>query len=319
MAKTQVLDAASGESRYFKSIAEIPLLTIHEERKVALRSQRGDRKARAVLVTSNLRLVVAIAKRYEGHGVALLDLIQEGNLGLDEAAKRYKTRFGAKFSTYAALWIRQKIKLFLNANARPVRLPNYIADRMFKIGKVAGVLSAQLGREPTVEEIAKEMGVPLGKIEMCKSLNQMPCSLNGGVTGADGDETELADVLADDSASSPSESLFSRFRHEELAELLTKLDERDAMILRLRFGIGGRPKMTLQAVGKKLKVSRERVRQLECDALAKLRMWFDRLDSHLGNESITPITKQHRSLSHHRGPARPSSLKMVTNPQVEAD
>ncbi len=243
------------------------LLTAAQEVVLAKRIERGDLAARRQLIESNLRLVVSIAKRYRGLGMPFLDLIQEGTLGLDRAVEKFDWRRGYKFSTYATWWIRQAVQRSLANQASTIRIPIHIGERQRTLSQTARQLEAELGREPTNEELAEATGLPINQVEGALSAASASVSLNQTV-GADG-EGELADLFADREALDPFEQAEESLRRQSIRKALDALPERERRILELRFGLSGEPS-TLEAIGLELDITRERVRQLEHQALSRL-------------------------------------------------
>jgi RNA polymerase primary sigma factor len=255
---------------YLQEIGKTPLLTIAEEVTLARRIRRGDMAARDHMIRANLRLVVKIAMDYKDFGLPLLDLISEGNIGLVKAVERFDPRKGGKLSTYAAWWIKQSIKRALANQSKTIRLPVHLVDKISKMRKMALRLTEELGREPTDEELAIELQIPTAKVSHLKSVSVRPASLDAPLGQEDGSAT-LGDLVGDDSAASPHDSLREKNFNADLREMVSSLDEREAEILRLRFGLDGRDELTLEEVGKKFHVTRERIRQLEYLALSKMR------------------------------------------------
>lgn len=254
---------------YLKEISKIPLLSFEEEKALALRIANGDKEAEDIMVQHNLRLVVSIAKKYTGCGLSLLDLIQEGNTGLIEAAHKYDVNKGFRFSTYATWWVRQKIGRALSDQSRSIRIPAHIAELVSRIKKVTGTLIQKLGRTPTEEELAAVLGVEVDKIKAALDMSQAVSSLD--VPVGDDDETTVGDLQADKSAQNPMTSLISEANRQVIESVLATLNEREANVLRLRFGFNTDHACTLEEIGEVLGVTRERVRQIETKAIKKLR------------------------------------------------
>jgi RNA polymerase primary sigma factor len=244
-----------------------PLLTAAEEVALAKRVERGDPAAKERMINSNLRLVVSIAKRYQGRDLPLGDLVQEGVIGLNRAVEKFDWRRGFKFSTYATWWIRQACQRAISGQSATIRVPTHVHERRVKIARVGGRLEAKLGRPATREELAEAAGLSLQHVEEALDAAAAPVSLNQGV-GSDGD-AELGDLFSDPTAVDPSEEADESFRRQAVRAALATLPERERRILELRFGFEGETK-PLEAIGKELGITRERVRQLEHDAMAKL-------------------------------------------------
>jgi RNA polymerase primary sigma factor len=255
---------------YLQEIGKTPLLTIEEEVTLARRIRRGDKAARDHMISANLRLVVKIAMDYKDFGLPLLDLISEGNIGLIKAVERFDPRKGGKLSTYAAWWIKQSIKRALANQSKTIRLPVHLVDKISKMRRTAMVLTEQLGREPTDEELAIELQIPTSKVAHLKSVSVRPASLDAPV-GEESDSSTFGDIIGDDNAVSPYEGLMERNLNRDLNDMVNSLDPREAEIIKLRFGLEGRDELTLEEVGKKFRVTRERIRQLEYLALTKIR------------------------------------------------
>lgn len=254
---------------YLKEISKIPLLTYEEEKKLALRIKDGDQKAVDTLVEHNLRLVVSIAKHYTGCGLSLLDLIQEGNVGLIEAAKKYDVNKGFRFSTYATWWVRQKIGRALSDQSRSIRVPAHIAELVSKIKKIMGTMTQELGRTPTEEEIAKKLNVEVDKVKVALDMSQAISSLD--VPVGEDEETTIGDLQADPSVKNLMANLIDEANRQIIETVFATLNEREANVLRLRFGMNVNHAYTLEEVGNELGITRERVRQIETRALRKMR------------------------------------------------
>lgn len=255
---------------YLQEIGKTPLLTIQEEIALAKRIRRGDKAARDHMISANLRLVVKIAMDYKDFGLPLLDLISEGNLGLIKAVERFDPRKGGKLSTYAAWWIKQSIKRALANQSKTIRLPVHLVDKIAKMRRTAMAMTETLGREPTDEELAMELQIPTSKVAHLKSVSVRPTSLDAPI-GEDGDSGTFGDIVGDDNAMSPLESLNERMQNSDLRAMLDSLEPREAEIIKLRFGFDGYDELTLEEVGRKFKVTRERIRQLQNIALSKMR------------------------------------------------
>ena len=254
---------------YLKEIGRVPLLTPEEETALAMRIIEGDEAAKKRLCEANLRLVVSIAKRYVGRGMQFLDLIQEGNLGLIKAVEKFDYTKGFKFSTYATWWIRQAITRAIADQARTIRIPVHMVETINKVKKVSSQLLHKNGHEPTAEEIAVELGMPVDKVREIMRVAQEPVSLETPI--GEEEDSHLGDFIPDDDAPAPADAASHTLLKEQLDEVLPSLTEREAKVLRLRFGLeDGRPR-TLEEVGKEFDVTRERIRQIEAKALRKLR------------------------------------------------
>ena len=254
---------------YLKEIGKVPLLTGAEERELAIRMEQGDEEAKKKLCESNLRLVVSIAKRYLNRGLSFLDLIQEGNLGLIKAVDKFDYTKGYKFSTYATWWIRQAITRSIADQARTIRIPVHMVETINKLIRISRQLLQELGREPTSEEIAKEMGITVEKVREIKKISQDPVSLETPI--GEEEDSHLGDFIPDDDVPAPVEAAAYSMLKEQLMEVLDTLSDREKKVLMLRFGLeDGRPR-TLEEVGKEFNVTRERIRQIEAKALRKLR------------------------------------------------
>jgi RNA polymerase primary sigma factor len=260
----------SGLQLYLQEIAKTPLLTIAEEVQLARRIRRGDRAARDHMIKANLRLVVKIAHDYKDFGLPLLDLISEGNIGLIKAVERFDPRKGGKLSTYAAWWIKQSIKRALANQSKTIRLPVHLVDKISKLRRAAMALAEDFGREPTDEEIAMELDIPVNKVAHLKSVSIRPTSLDAPI-GEDGDSATFGEIIGDENAATPYENVRERNLKSDLNHMIDSLDRREADILRMRFGLDGHDELTLEEVGKKFKVTRERVRQLQNLALKNIR------------------------------------------------
>ncbi len=268
---------------YLKEISEEPLLGAEEEIELAKRIERGDQRAKKKMIRANLRLVVSIAKKYIGRSskLSFLDLIQEGNLGLFRAVEKFDWRRGYKFSTYATWWIRQSINRALADQSRTVRIPVHMVEKISKYSKVRKELFQSLGREPTVEEIAAEMGIEVEKVRHITKIYQTATSLEAPV-GDEEDSSVLADFIEDEKTVSPFVSAARKLLRERLNEILVDLDEREKKILSMRFGLEDGVTHTLEEVGQTFGVTRERIRQIQAKALEKIRKHerVDRLDGY---------------------------------------
>ena len=254
---------------YLKEIGKVPLLSAEEEIELAKRMENGDQAAKKRLAEANLRLVVSIAKRYVGRGMLFLDLIQEGNLGLIKAVEKFDYTKGYKFSTYATWWIRQAITRAIADQARTIRIPVHMVETINKLIRVSRQLLQELGREPTPEEIAEEMNMPVERVREILKISQEPVSLETPI--GEEEDSHLGDFIQDDNVPVPADAAAFTLLKEQLVEVLSTLTEREQKVLRLRFGLDDGRARTLEEVGKEFSVTRERIRQIEAKALRKLR------------------------------------------------
>ena len=254
---------------YLKEIGKVPLLSAEEEIELAKKMEQGDENAKKRLAEANLRLVVSIAKRYVGRGMLFLDLIQEGNLGLIKAVEKFDYRKGYKFSTYATWWIRQAITRAIADQARTIRIPVHMVETINKLIRVSRQLLQELGREPTPEEIAEEMDMPVDSVREILKISQEPVSLETPI--GEEEDSHLGDFIQDDNVPVPADAAAFTLLKEQLVEVLGTLTEREQKVLRLRFGLDDGRARTLEEVGKEFNVTRERIRQIEAKALRKLR------------------------------------------------
>lgn len=254
---------------YLKEIGKVPLLSADEEIELAKRMELGDQEAKKRLAEANLRLVVSIAKRYVGRGMLFLDLIQEGNLGLIKAVEKFDYRKGYKFSTYATWWIRQAITRAIADQARTIRIPVHMVETINKLIRVSRQLLQELGREPSPEEIAEEMNMPVERVREILKISQEPVSLETPI--GEEEDSHLGDFIQDDNVPVPADAAAFTLLKEQLVEVLGTLTEREQKVLRLRFGLDDGRARTLEEVGREFNVTRERIRQIEAKALRKLR------------------------------------------------
>lgn len=254
---------------YLREISKTPLLTIQDEIDLAERIKAGDEKARTHMIQANLRLVVKIAQDYSNYGLPVMDLISEGNIGLMKAVERFDPEKGGKLSTYAAWWIKQSIKRALANQSKTIRLPVHMVDKIAKMRRISTMLGEALGREPTDEELADEVGLPRRKLAMLKQASQRPTSLDAPIN--EGEATEYSEVIGDEKAENPLDMLADKNLHGEIDGLLSVLDPRERRIIDERFGLNGRKPLTLEEVGREFGVTRERIRQLQNSALTKMR------------------------------------------------
>ncbi|MDO4986983.1 MAG: RNA polymerase sigma factor RpoD [Candidatus Saccharibacteria bacterium] len=261
---------------YLREIGKVPLLTPDEEQELAKKASEGDKKAKDRMVEANMRLVVSIAKRYTGRGLDFLDLIQEGNTGLLRAVEKFDPDKGFKFATYATWWIRQAITRAIADQARTIRIPVHMVETINKILRTSRKMTQELNREPTIDELAKEMDMEPEKVENVLRIKQDIASLDQSV-GRDGDDEDsvLGDFVEDEERVSPEDSAANKLLKEQLAKIISTLSDREQKIIKMRFGIGGSKSHTLEEVGLEFSVTRERIRQIEAKALSKLRKHKD--------------------------------------------
>ena len=262
-------ESDTGLNRYLREIGQIPLLTPQQEIDLAGKVKKGDAAARERMINANLRLVVTIAHDYANFGLPLLDLISEGNIGLTKAVERFDPTKGAKLSTYAMWWIKQSIKRALANQSKTIRLPVHLVDKLAKVRRVSLQMSDELGREPTDEELGEEIGIAVEKVARLKNVGIRPASLDAPI--GDDDSREFGAVISDEEAQTPFEVLRDKNLRGEVDGLIEVLDSREKKIISQRFGLGGGKPKTLEDVGKNFGVTRERIRQLQNIALAKLR------------------------------------------------
>jgi RNA polymerase primary sigma factor len=278
LSQEQYFDDASDDSvrLYLREIGKIPLLSAEEELALAQRVVAGEKRAKDKMAEANMRLVVSIAKRYSGRGLDFLDLIQEGNTGLLRAVEKFDPDKGFKFSTYATWWIRQAITRAIDDQARTIRIPVHMVETINKLLRTQRRMTQELNREPTIEELAKELEMEPEKVEYVMKIKQDITSLDAGV-GRDGDEEDsvLRDFIEDEDSATPEESAASQLLKEQVQEILSTLSDREQKIIKMRFGLENGKSHTLEEVGQEFAVTRERIRQIEAKALAKLRKHKD--------------------------------------------
>jgi RNA polymerase primary sigma factor len=262
---------------YLREIGQVKLLTPQEEIELAARIKKGDKKAREQMIKANLRLVVKIARDYEGIGLPLLDLISEGNIGLMKAVERFDPAKGGKLSTYGSWWIKQSIKRALANQSKTIRLPVHLVDKISKMRRTAMRLQEELGREPTDDELGMELGITASRVAQMRMAAIRPASLDAPI--GDEDSNNFAEVVEDEAADTPYEQLEEKTVTRMLQEMVKTLDPREATILRARFGLDGGPQKTLEEVGQKFGVTRERVRQIQNIALKKLRRMIEKMET----------------------------------------
>ena len=267
---------------YLREIGQVKLLTPQEEIVLAARIKKGDKKAREQMIKANLRLVVKIARDYEGIGLPLLDLISEGNIGLMKAVERFDPKKGGKLSTYGSWWIKQSIKRALANQSKTIRLPVHLVDKISKMRRVGMKLQEELGREPTDEELADELNMTAGRVRQMRQAAIRPASLDAPI--GDDDSNNFSDLVEDENATSPYNDLEDKTVIGMLQDMVKHLDERESTILRYRFGLDGGTEKTLEEVGAKFGVTRERIRQIQNLALRKLRKMIEKLETAKKNE-----------------------------------
>jgi RNA polymerase primary sigma factor len=270
-------DGDSAIKLYLREIGKVPLLKPEEEIELAARIKKGDKKAREHMIKANLRLVVKIARDYEGIGLPLLDLISEGNIGLMKAVERFDPAKGGKLSTYGSWWIKQSIKRALANQSKTIRLPVHLVDKISKMRRVAMQLQEEFGREPTDEEIAGELGITAGRVAQMRLAAIRPASLDAPI--GDDDSNNFSEIVQDENAISPYENLEEKTVTGMLQEMVKTLDTREETILRYRFGLDGGTEKTLEEVGEKFGVTRERIRQIQNIALRKLRRMIEKFEA----------------------------------------
>ncbi len=262
---------------YLREIGQVKLLTPQEEIELAARIKKGDRRAREHMIKANLRLVVKIARDYEGIGLPLLDLISEGNIGLMKAVERFDPKKGGKLSTYGSWWIKQSIKRALANQSKTIRLPVHLVDKISRMRRIAMKLQEEFGREPTDEELAEELHTTPGRVSQMRMASVRPASLDAPI--GDDDSNNFSEIVPDEAAYTPYEQLEEKTVTSMLQDMVKKLDDREATILNYRFGLDGGSEKTLEEVGEKFGVTRERVRQIQNIALRKLRKMIQKLET----------------------------------------
>jgi RNA polymerase primary sigma factor len=270
---------------YLEEIGKTPLLTLEQEVQLASRIRKGDNAARQHMIQANLRLVVKIAMDYRDFGLPLLDLISEGNIGLIKAVDRYDPSKGGKLSTYASWWIKQSMQRALANQSKTIRLPVHAVAKISQIRRATRALAEKLGRDPTNEELAAELQMPLAKLAHLRSVSVHPASLDAPL-GDTEDSSSLGEIVRDDSATSPSDQLGEKNLALDLGEAVRSLGQREAEIIRLRFGLDGRAEATLEEVGRKFNVTRERIRQLEQISLKQMRRLMEKRESRRSPDEI---------------------------------
>jgi RNA polymerase primary sigma factor len=271
-------DGETAIKLYLREIGLVKLLTPQEEIELAAKIKKGDKKAREHMIKANLRLVVKIAHDYEGLGLPLLDLISEGNIGLMKAVERFDPAKGGKLSTYGAWWIKQSIKRALANQSKTIRLPVHLVDKISKMRRISMKLQEELGREPTDEELGEEMGITASRVAQMRTAAIRPASLDAPI-GDDEDSNNFSEVVQDENADTPYEMLEDKTVNGMLQDMVKRLDPREATILSYRFGLDGGSERTLEEVGERFGVTRERVRQIQNIALNKMRRMIDKLEA----------------------------------------
>ena len=261
---------------YLREIGQTPLITPKEEIALARRIKKGDRAAREQMIKANLRLVVKIARDYENYGLPLLDLISEGNIGLMKAVERFDPKKGAKLSTYAAWWIKQMIRRAISDQSKTIRLPVHVGDKLLHIRRAEAKFENEFGRAPTDEELSGDLGLSAKRISQYRKASIRPTSLDATLGDT---ESTVAEVVADENAETPYDTLEEKTDNRLIHEILPTLDSREQEIVRARFGIDGDKEKTLEEIGRKLGVTRERIRQIQELALAKLRIRIEELET----------------------------------------
>ena len=272
---------------YLREISKTELLTPAEEIVLAARIKKGDKKARTHMIRANLRLVVKIAQDYSNYGLPLADLISEGNIGLMKAVERFDPSKGGKLSTYGSWWIKQSIKRALANQSKTIRLPIHMVDKIARMRRIASLLAEELGREPSQDELAEELGIPRRKLALLEAASIRPSSLNAPIH--EDESSEVSDIVGDENAITPYEALDSKNMHGEIGDLLHILDEREQRIIDARFGLDGTTPMTLEEVGLEFGVTRERIRQLQNIALDKMRKALKKKDRPI-SENLTGLS-----------------------------
>jgi RNA polymerase primary sigma factor len=281
--ESSAYDGDTAIKLYLREIGQVKLLTPQEEIQLAARIKKGDKKARELMIKANLRLVVKIARDYDGIGLPLLDLISEGNIGLMKAVERFDPKKGGKLSTYGSWWIKQSIKRALANQSKTIRLPVHLVDKISKMRRLAMRLQEELGREPTDEELADELDVTAVRVRQMRLAAIRPASLDAPI--GDDESNNFSDVVEDENAASPYENLKDKTVTGMLQDMVKHLDAREATILRYRFGLDGGAEKTLEEVGEKFGVTRERVRQIQNLALRKLRKMIEKLEASKNKEN----------------------------------
>ena len=305
-------DSETSIKMYLREICQTPLLTPQEEIELAARIKKGDQKARAWMIKANLRLVVKIAHDYANFGLPLLDLISEGNIGLMKAVERFDPAKGGKLSTYGAWWIKQSIKRAMANQSKTIRLPIHLVDKIYKLNSLT--MSEELGREPTDEELSEEIGISSAKLSQYRTVSIRPASLDAPIN--DDDSTEFGEIVGDKDAQTPFELFRDKNMRHELSELLEVLDDRERRIIFHRFGLAGGNRKTLEEVGKKFGVTRERIRQLQNIALDKLRRALRKKETQQAVPVVAtgaPFRLPQAKATH---PAAKATLHLILEPEI---
>ncbi len=272
---------------YLRDISQTELLSAEEEAELADRVSRGDSEAREHMIRANLRLVVKIAQDYANNGLPLVDLIAEGNIGLMTAVDRFDPDRGAKFSTYSAWWINQSIKRALSNQSKTIRLPAHMVDKIARLRRISAILTEELGRVPSDEELSEELGIPAHKISRLKRASQRPTSLDAPVN--DGEGISFGEIIGDEKAVHPLEALEEKTLMGQLGDLFEVLDEREQRIIDARYGLDGNKPLKLEEVGGEFGVTRERIRQLQAKALGKMRRALHRIEKPMPDPVGDPV------------------------------
>jgi RNA polymerase primary sigma factor len=262
-------DVRNSLHAYLESIGRYTLLTAADEVRLAKQIKRGNKAARELMTASNLRLVVKIAKEYNGYGLPLEDLISEGNIGLLRAVEKFDPKHGTRFSTYASWWIKQAVRRAIANQSKTIRVPVHVADKIQKMRRLGHRLTEELGREPDDAELAEELNISAARVSQLRDAGMQPLSLDASM-GTEEDAPNLGEIIGDQNAVDPSQSLTDENMHETVTAALSVLNERELKIISLRFGLDGQKELTLADIGKKFRVTRERIRQLQNSALSKL-------------------------------------------------
>jgi len=282
----------SAVNLYYKNISQVELLSPKEEIDLAARIKKGDDKARDLMIRANLRLVIKIAHNYNYMGLSLPDLISEGNMGLMKAVERFDPKKGGKLSTYAAWWIKQSIKRALSNQAKTIRLPIYLVDKISKMRKAVSQFEEEFKREPANEEIAALMNISIRKVVILKAASKRTHSLNAPIQGDEGEKKEYSDIVGDENTPTPSERFEDKALIKDLHSIFDRIKPRDAEVIKMRFGVGYPEPMTLDEVGKHLEITRERVRQIQESAIRQIRTFMQEMESPLTAEAMQSLEEE---------------------------